>query len=433
MISFEQRLDLPGAEPEPNFDLEDPYLVAAAWSRLVEPGDTTAGMLASAVGPAVALRWVFAAVGSRNHQGRAVSALCERIGNPDTCAPRLRKALDRWAPRLKDLNPDRDIAHLRALAGTLLIPGTPAWPSGLLDLGDAQPHCLWVRAASGSVPDRPTDPAEQRPEASWIATSLNRSVALVGARACTDYGTAVTHDLSSGLADRNFTVVSGGAYGIDAAAHRGVLAAGGTTFVLLAGGVDRLYPAGNAKLLRAVVDSGGAVLSEVPPGAVPSRSRFLQRNRLIAAMSNATVVVEAAWRSGSLNTATHAQSMLRPVGAVPGPVTSMASAGAHRLLREHGATCVTDAAEVAELAGEVGQDLAPQRHGHRADYDGLTRAARSVYDALPVRSHASPESIARAAGISTAEVLAGLGELELRDLAKRQVGQWQRSRRSPGA
>lgn len=430
MIGFEQTLDMPGVGPTPNFDIEDPNLVAAAWSRLVEPGDTTAGILVNAVGSGMALRWVFAAVGSSDHQKYAVSALCERIGNHDAFAPRLRKALDRWAPRLKVLNPERDIAHLRALAGTLLIPGTPTWPSGLLDLGDAQPHCLWVR--SGSDPNQSMDPVEQRPEVGSIANGLSRSVALVGARACTDYGTAVTHDLSSGLADRNFTVVSGGAYGIDAAAHRGALAAAGTTFALLAGGVDRLYPAGNAKLLRGVVDSGGAVMSEVPPGAVPSRSRFLQRNRLIAAMSNATVVVEAAWRSGSLNTATHAQSMLRPVGAVPGPVTSMASAGAHRLLREHGATCVTDAAEVAELAGEVGPDLAPQRQGRRADYDGLSHAARSVYDALPVRSLAAPESIARAAGISTAEVLAGLGELELSDLAKRQAGQWQRSRRGPG-
>src|SRR5450756_1961145 len=195
--------------------------------------------------------------------------------------------------------------------------------------------------------------------------------------------------MSAGLADAGWTVVSGGAYGIDAVAHRAALAAGGTTVAFLAGGVDRLYPAGNATLLAAIQESGGSLVSEVPPGSVPSKVRFLQRNRLIAAASRATVVVEAAWRSGALSTATHAAGLLRPVGAVPGPVTSAASAGCHRLLRDGCAVCVTDAA-----------------------------------DALPLRRPAPVESIARSAGLTVSEVRSGLGRLELAGLAEQDGGRW---------
>lgn len=275
MIGFEETLDVPGNYPQAQFDLDDRFLVAAAWSKLVEPGDTIAGALVNAVGQAAALRWVFAAVGSPDHKRRAIAGLCERTRATQVFARRLGRALDRWAPRLESLEPERDIAHLRGMSGVLLVPGTTQWPTRLADLGDAQPHCLWVRGG----PDLAAGPEADASvgENDWLGQSLDRSVALVGARACTDYGTSVTHELSTGLADRKFSVVSGGAYGIDAAAHRGALASGGTTFALLAGGVDRLYPAGNAKLLAAVIESGGAAVSEVPPGAVPSRSRFLQR------------------------------------------------------------------------------------------------------------------------------------------------------------
>lgn len=432
MIGIDQTLnipDIPGDQPKPRFDLENAELVAAAWSRLVEPGDVVAGALVNAIGQRVALQWVYAAIGSPDHQRTAISGLCSRVVSAPPLARKLDKALNRWAPRLDGLDPERDLAHLNAMSGELLVRGSASWPAGLNDLGDAQPHCLWVR----SIPDQGTggNPSEgpTSPGSDWLRHRLTRSVALVGARACTDYGTGVTHELATGLADRGFAIVSGGAYGIDAAAHRGALAAGGVTFGLLAGGVNRLYPAGNARLLRAIVEEGGALISEVPPGAVPSRSRFLQRNRLIAALSACTVVVEAAWRSGSLNTATHAQAMFRPVGAVPGPVTSMASAGTHRLLREQGAVCVTDAAEVAELAGVVGQDVAPLEQGSVAEYDNLNHEARRVYDALPVGNAASPESVARSAGLSVAEVLAGLGELELLGIAAGKAGLWKRNRR----
>jgi DNA processing protein len=320
----------------------------------------------------------------------------------------------RWAPRWDGLDPRRDLELVDGLGGRLLHPGDPEWPPGLDDLGAAAPPGLWVRGA----PD--------------LAGLASRSVALVGSRASTAYGDHVATELAVGLADRRFTVVSGGAYGIDAAAHRGAVVAGAPTVVLLAGGVDRPYPAGNAGLLRRVLDAGGAVAAEVPPGAVPSRSRFLLRNRLIAAVSRATVVVEAAWRSGALSTAGHAAALLRPVGAVPGPVTSMASAGCHRILRDGSAVCVTDAAEVAELAGDVGGDLAPPRAVPPADTDGLGEEARRVLDGLPVGRPAPVASIARASGLSEPEVRGALGLLELAGLAATGDGGWRRVRAGTG-
>lgn len=408
----------------------DPETLArATWSRVAEPGDVTAGALIGALGAAQALAWVRSAVTAgalvgepaagvaRQGTGdasaaRALDALVERAGPLEASARRrLAAGIDRWSPRLANLDLRRELGVLARLGGVVVHPGTPGWPSGLDDLGSAAPPCLWVRGNGD------------------LDLGLRRSVALVGARAATTYGEHVAADLAAGLAERRFTVVSGGAYGIDAAAHRGAIAAGGRTVVFLAGGIDRPYPAGNAALFARVLETGGWVVSEVPPGSVPSKTRFLQRNRLIAAGARATVVVEAAWRSGALNTAGHAGTLLRPVGAVPGPVTSMASAGCHRLLRDGAAVCVTDAAEVAELAGDAGTDLAPERAGVSADVDGLDEGTRKVLDALPVVRAAAAESLARAAGLSLAQVNAALGPLELEGLAERDGPGWRRRRR----
>jgi DNA processing protein len=254
-------------------------------------------------------------------------------------------------------------------------------------------------------------------------------VAVVGARASTSYGEHVTAQLVSGLSDRGFTVVSGGAYGIDAAAHRAAVTHGGHTIALMAGGVDRFYPQGNHELLRRVVD-GGAVVAEVPPGSTPFKQRFLARNRLIAAATRATVVVEAAWRSGALSTARRAADLLRPVGAVPGPVTSMASGGCHQLLRDGVATCVTDAAEAAELAGSLGSDVAPAKLGRADATDGLGAAERAVLDALPARGGADAAALVRVAGRAPPEVLGALGILESRGLVTCDGALWRRARRT---
>jgi DNA processing protein len=180
-----------------------------------------------------------------------------------------------------------------------------------------------------------------------LAELTQRAVAVVGSRACTQYGEHVAANLGLHLSTRSWTVVSGGAYGIDSAAHRGVLAANGDTVAVLACGLDRPYPASNASLFNRIAEYG-LVVSAYEPGTPPSRDRFLARNRLIAAMCQGLVVVEAAARSGSMHAATCALELGRPVMAVPGPVTSAMSAGTHRLIRD-GAQLVRDADDVTEV------------------------------------------------------------------------------------
>ncbi|WP_020016855.1 DNA-processing protein DprA [Promicromonospora sukumoe] len=416
------------------FDRDDPVLARAAWSRIAEPGDLVAGALVGHLGPVDALDWLLDAARDPDRAGAAL----RRIGGADTVQEALAgspgradapghlldpgpegpaagggraaglvvAAVGRWAPRLERLDPEGELAVLDRYAGTFLTPDHPGWPTALDSLGAAAPLALWVRGDAD------------------LAALAERSVSLVGSRACTPYGVRVTRDLACGLADRGFTVVSGGANGIDAEAHRGALVSGARTVAFLAGGVDRLYPAANTDLLRRAIDQG-AVVSEVPPGSVPGKRRFLQRNRLIAAFTAGTVVVEAALRSGALSTANHAVRLLRPLGAVPGPVTSMASSGCHELLRQGAAVCVTDAAEAAELVGDLGE-TAPRRQGEVRPGDDLDTAGKAVLDALPVRKPAHERSIARAAGLALADTTGALGLLELMGLAEQRDGGWRR-------
>jgi DNA processing protein len=273
------------------------------------------------------------------------------------------------------------------------VPSHSAWPGALDDLGDFRPLALWARGRDEAI------------------VSLDRGMALVGARAATGYGEHVAMESSAGLVDRGYAIVSGGAYGIDGMAHRAALASGGTTVAFLAGGLDRFYPSGHEALLTRIVEQG-AVLSEVPCGTAPTKWRFLQRNRLIAAASLATIVLEAGWRSGSLNTAGHAAAIGRPLGAVPGPVTSPASAGCHRLIREFDAVCVTDADEMAELAPLVAVS-APE-----LDIGAPTSGERRVLDALSRRAPRDPLDLAARTGMSVAEVQAALGLLDLAGSAR---------------
>ena len=221
-------------------------------------------------------------------------------------------------------------ATVERLGIHVLIDSDTPWPQGLNDLGEHRPLALYVLGN----PWRLTD----------------NGVSIVGSRAATGYGEHVTMEMTSALADRGYTIVSGGAYGIDGMAHRAALAGGSATIAYLAGGVDRLYPVGHETMLRRVMEQG-AVVSELPPGSAPTKWRFLQRNRLVAAHTDGTVVVEAGVRSGSLNTAGHAKALGRHVMAVPGAITSPASAGCHRLIREEGATLVTTADDVIAVLG----------------------------------------------------------------------------------
>lgn len=362
------------------------------WSHLVEPGDATAGKLVQAVGAIRAL---------------AVATDGGPSPSDDTAGSELDDARRRWMPR-HGVEHVHDSLERAAHAGVqLLIPSDPEWPVQLDDLGPHAPLALWVRG----------DPA--------ALARLRPSVAVVGARAATSYGENVAMELAGDLAGSGIPIVSGAAYGIDGAAHRAALAVEGHTVALLAGGVDRPYPSGHGQLIERIANHG-AVVGEVPCGSSPTKWRFLQRNRLIAALADATVVVEAGWRSGSLNTAAHALTLGRALGAVPGPVTSAASAGCHRLLRDSGAMCVTNADEVRELLDHGAAEAVgvPRDEDARPRTDDSTR----VRDALSTRSWREAEEIARRAGMSTGEVEAILGLMMLSRDVERSLMGWRLAR-----
>ncbi|KTR93459.1 DNA-binding protein [Microbacterium testaceum] len=348
------------------------------WNVIAEPGDGAAGALISAVGPLEALR--VAATPTEDEWAAARA---------------------RWAPRLRPDAVRGALDGARRVGARLVVPGDPAWPSRVDDLGVHAPVALWVR---GRAEDQ-NAPA----------------VAIVGARAATAYGEGVTADLSADLGASGVTIVSGAAYGIDGAAHRAALSTGARTVAFLAGGVDRPYPRGHEGLLGRIA-STGAVWSETPCGTRPTKWRFLSRNRLIAAMADAVVVVEAGWRSGSLNTAAHAATLGRELGAVPGPITSAASAGCHRILREYGGVCVTSAKDVLEMLG-----CAP---GPEADAvpsldEGRTDDTTRVIDSLSTRVARGADEIARRSGLSIAHVQTHLGLAALEGRAVRDdEGRW---------
>ena len=215
----------------------------------------------------------------------------------------------------------------------------------------------------------------------------------------------------------------GAAFGIDQAAHRGALAVGGPTVAVLACGADRAYPAAHGPLIDAVAATG-AVVSELAPGCAPTRLRFLARNRLIAALTRGTVVVEAALRSGALNTANWAGRLNRALMGVPGPVTSAPSQGVHELIRAGAAALVTSPADVLELVGRSGEDLVERPRGPDRARDRLTTRQQQVLDAVPHSRPAPADSVARTAGIGLREVASALAALRLRGMVEETGSGW---------
>ncbi|MDN5857345.1 MAG: DNA-processing protein DprA, partial [Pseudonocardia sp.] len=278
---------------------------------------------------------------------------------------------------------EADLAQARDCGARLLVPESPAWPvwpfAAFEVCGNpalAPPLALWVRG-----------PGE-------LARMAELAVSVVGARAATGYGLHMAGEFGAGLAEHGATVVSGAALGIDGAAHRGAIAAGGPTVAVLACGIDRAYPAAHEALLERIA-ADGLVVSEYPPGSVPGRHRFLVRNRLIAALGGATVVVESGMRSGAHRTAADAIALGRPLMAVPGPVTSGTSAGCHRLIRE-GAELVTRTEEVLELAAPIGQHLlAPQPPAVTRRTDGLAPVSALLVRALERCEHRDDTRLSR--------------------------------------
>ena len=247
------------------------------------------------------------------------------------------------------------------------------------------------------------------------------SVALIGSRAASPYGAHVTGLLAAGLAGEGFTVISGGAFGVDGAAHKAVVRSGGVTAAVMACGIDRDYPAAHSALLGEIARTG-AVISEYPPGTTAARHRFLTRNRLVASLSGGTVVVEAGRRSGAANTAAWARKLGRPLGAVPGPVTSATSVGCHRMIADGLAVLVSDVASVVALVrpdggGDVGR-------GRTKPTDGLSEDELRVHDALPARGGVTIEEIAFAAGLEIGAARTALARLEVGGLVENVAGQW---------
>lgn len=389
------------AGTDPNAEAAERF-ARAVWTGIAEPGDGIAGALIFALGAANSLKAVIEKW-SPERLTRAVKTAPTSAQWSEDPVEEISKATARWMPRLDSsdaLAALRLAAHHRA---TVLVPGDREWPERMNDLASHAPIALWVRG----------DPMRLR--------ECERSISLVGARAATGYGEHVTVEAASSLVGRGFAIVSGAAYGIDGAAHRAALAAEGTTVAFLAGGVDRPYPSGHDALIGRIVETG-VVLSEVPCGGSPTKWRFLQRNRLIAALSQATVVLEAGWRSGSLNTAGHAAALGRPLGAVPGAVTSAASAGCHRLIREYGATCVTNAEEMAELVEDT------DREGELVGWAGGGAQHSSdelrVLDALSTRSGRTIDDIAKRSGMPVETVQSVLGVLQLEGTADERHNGW---------
>lgn len=354
-------------------------LARAALTYLAEPADRAAAVLLRARHPDE----ILAAV--RTGDLAAVTAGCTAgVVNG------IGRAMRNWRSRIAEIPAVDDLLDMAKAGIRLVCPGDPEWPTQLDDLGDARPYALWLRGNAD------------------LRHACLRSVSVVGARAATAYGSHVSAELAASLAGRGWAVVSGGAYGIDGAAHRGALAADGASVAVLACGVDIPYPKGHQDLFDAIAASG-VLVSEWPPGRTPTRARFLIRNRVIAALSRGTVVVEAGRRSGAISTARHAVDLCRALMAVPGPVTSEASAGCHRIMREWSAVCVTEAGEVLEQVAAAGEHLIPAAPVlPRAALDPLT--AR-VLEAVPIRGGAGPATVAVAAGVDLDTTVSCLGLL----------------------
>jgi DNA processing protein len=370
---------------------------ARAWlSRVIEPGTIDFWRFVDAVGPVEAARQLRA--------GRAPERIRSLVG-----------------ARAQQDETLADLRRAERCGARLVVPEDDEWPALPL-------HALTVAVSSEpddhkQQPDRTLAPVP--PVALWargparLDELVERSVAIVGSRASTAYGEHVAGELGHQLGERGWTVVSGGAFGIDAAAHRGAMAAEAPTVAVLACGVDRPYPAAHGALFHRIAETG-LLVSEWPPGCAPLRHRFLVRNRLIAALTRGTVVVEAAARSGAQATARRAQQLGRQVLVVPGPVTSAMSVGCHELLREEelGATLVASAAHVISAVGRIGDDLAERAERPSSPRDGLSDLAGRVLDACPVRSGVPPERLAAVAGCDVLEVLRVLPALELAGLVE---------------
>ena len=390
----------------PGRAIDDRELTAlVVWSVLAEPGDGIAGRLVADLGAAVSLELVYrvrpfpSAAELRRDAAAvrdAVAAAYRGRGREPLAG--VHAGFLRWQPRMDPVLIASVFSMAAASAAELLTPADPQWSRGLAGLGPHAPLVLW---ALGNVE---------------LLRAFETSVAMVGTRAATGYGNHVATEFAAGLAERGWTVVSGGAYGIDAASHRAALAAKGLTVAVMAGGLHSFYPVGNSELIARVAREG-LVLAEVPFGTPPTPFRFLARNRMIAAMTSAVVVVEAGSRSGSINTANHAVDLERPIGVVPGPITSPSSAGCHEILKTKPSELVASVDDIVRLAKGSFSDPEPLADPEDPRY-------MRVVAALHSRSARSVATVAQKAGIGEGEVAGLLGVLLLDGIVRKTDAGW---------
>lgn len=371
-----------------NRDQLEEIFARAALSLLTEPGDGFAGFMTQHIGAAKLLELEIARAETSvlKSELARVDALDDAVAKFGAFETSHSEARERWAARLNLGVLSTSLDAALTVGATLLTPLSEMWPNSLNDLEFSMPHCLWVRSQN------------------LDAISAMPALAIVGSRVSSSYGEWVTSEIVSDSTARGLSIVSGGAYGIDSIAHRTALAQNQFTVAFMAGGIDRLYPSGNTEMLEAIARQG-ALIAEQAPGASPTKWRFLQRNRLIAALGQATVVVEAGYRSGALNTVTHAQNLQRPIAAVPGAITSQASAGCNQLIRAAGAEMICSVSDAADLAlGKQGW--------FQPELGGLGAFETRALDAMNTRPQ-SDLAIASRAGLTHKEIACALGQLSL--------------------
>ena len=382
--------------------LEDNF-ARSAWSVICEPGDGFAGFLISKMGATAALEAEIQGISTKQLKSKLFSLGFDSVelDSFGVFEKLHAEARERWRPRLQLEMIRTALFKINKVGGFVLTPAEPDWPQQLEDLGQHAPFALWVRGSGSAL------------------RQLGQSISIVGSRGATSYGEFATNAMVSALVPKGYSIVSGGAYGIDGIAHRSTLALRGNTVAVMAGGLDKFYPSGNSEMLRRISQTG-AVISEVPPGTVPSKWRFLQRNRLISALSQSTLVVEANWRSGALNTVSHSERLERPVYAVPGPITSPKSAGTNKLIAENRAQLVIDGNDLLEQLGET------IRVTSQLELDGLGALEKRVLDAIGFDVLEIAE-ICSSAGLTRDEARFGLSSLELEGLVLRRDNTWTKS------
>lgn len=406
-----------------NGKLTDEAYARAALTYLAEPTDRWLVQLLRVHGAAVTLAAIKS--GRLLDTGELAGNAAGQGNGPGLPRGKAREAvkaaMERWRTRLPELPAPEQVLAFGEAGIRIVCPGDAEWPGQLADLGDDQPYALWLRGNAD------------------LRFSCLRSVAIVGSRAATAYGSYVAAEFAASVAARGLAVVSGGAFGVDAAAHRGALAADGVTIAVLACGVNMSYPTAHAELFDAIA-AQGVLVSEWPPGRHVSRLRFLIRNRMIAALATGTLVVEAGQRSGAVNTARYARDLRRRLMAVPGPITSDLSAGCHQVVRDWQGTLVTSAAEVIEHLCPVGEpvpgerpavepgtvdQVASRRQGTLVlPRDLLDLESAKVLDAMPRRGGVGTVRVAQRAGLAPATTATLLGQLATGGFVERCEDGW---------